>query len=101
MLVVDEDQFVADFGVGQADTARPRPVGDPPDGTMCGKLGIGQREKVLELARLQAPNTKIHESPPSIGLRGMMASPKVSSHPISAPIFAAKNRLSACVRGFG
>ena len=61
MLVVDEDQFVAGPGVGQADAARPRTVGDPPNGTMRGKLGFGYGKKMIELAGLQPANAKIHK----------------------------------------
>jgi hypothetical protein len=58
MLVVDEDQLVARLGIAKADAARARPIGDPPDGTMLGKLGVREREKMIELPRLEAADAK-------------------------------------------
>jgi hypothetical protein len=40
MLVVDQDDFVAGVCVTKADATGTWPIGDPPDGTLLGKIDI-------------------------------------------------------------
>jgi hypothetical protein len=61
MLVVDEDWLVARLGIAKTDAAGARPIGDPPDGTVRGKFGVREREKMIELAGLEAADAKVHE----------------------------------------
>ena len=61
MLVVDENQLVAGLGIAKADAAGARPIGAPPEGTMLGQLGVREREKMIELPRLEAADAKIHD----------------------------------------
>jgi hypothetical protein len=42
VLVVDQDEIVAGLGIGKADAARARTVGDPPPRAGPGELFVGQ-----------------------------------------------------------
>jgi hypothetical protein len=56
--------IVAGLGIAKAYAARARRIGDLPDGTMLGKLGVRERKKMIELACLEATDAKIHELAP-------------------------------------
>ncbi len=90
MLVVDQDHLVARRGIGEADAARVRPVGDLAYRALRRELPVGKREKMRELCGLEAADAEVH------GVlhrsRRTMGSGRRWNHPVSAPDFCHARR---------
>ena len=100
MLVIDQDQFVAEIGIGEADAARPRRVGDLPHGAVFDELRVRKREQRRELIGRQALNTKVHDEILLVRCEDISGEP-VRQTTRFLPISAGVNRIGLANRGCG